>query len=89
VIAFYARAVGGAGYRVAQQMTIGPTAMLTARKGESQAVTITATQAAGATQVQIVVGRNRHWPLMVNSSLTIKEVDLPRFNGDYLLIATA
>jgi hypothetical protein len=60
VIAFYARAVAGAGYGIAQQMNVGPTAMLTAQKGEGEAVTITATQAGGATQVQIVAGHDRH-----------------------------
>lgn len=59
VIAFYAQAVGGAGYSIAQQMTVGPTAMLTAQKGEGEAVTITATQAGGATQVQVVAGHDR------------------------------
>lgn len=59
VIGFYRQAVSAAGYRVAQQMTMGPTAMLTAQRGEGEAVTVTATQAAGATQVQVVVGQRR------------------------------
>ena len=59
VIAFYGQAVGAAGYRVAQQMNMGPTAMLTATRGEGEAVTVTATGAGGATQVQIVVGQRR------------------------------
>lgn len=59
VIGFYRQAVGAAGYRVAQQMNMGPTAMLTAERGGGEAVTITATQAGGATQVQVVVGQGR------------------------------
>lgn len=59
VIAFYAQAVGAAGYRVAQQMNVGPTAMLTATRGAGEAVTVTATAAGGTTQVQVVVGRGR------------------------------
>jgi hypothetical protein len=59
VIAFYAQAVGGAGYSIAQQMTIGPTAMLTAHKGEGEAVTITATQAGSVTQIQVMAGHDR------------------------------
>jgi len=55
VINFYAQAVGHAGYTIANQATLGPTAMLTAQKGPHDAVTITATGAGGATQVNIVV----------------------------------
>lgn len=55
VIAFYAQAVGAAGYTIANRMDMGATATLTARRGQSGAVNIVATQAAGATQVQIIV----------------------------------
>jgi hypothetical protein len=61
VIAFYVQAAGGAGYRVAQQMNMGPTAMMTATRGEreDEGLTVTATGAGGATQVQVVVGHGR------------------------------
>jgi len=59
VIAFYAQAANAAGYRIAQQMNMGSTAVLAAGRGEGEGVTVTATQAGGATQVQIVVGRQR------------------------------
>jgi hypothetical protein len=54
VIAFYAQAVGAAGYTIANQATMGPTAMLTAQKGPGDTVTVTATQAGTTTQVNIV-----------------------------------
>jgi hypothetical protein len=57
VIAFYAQSVSGAGYRIANQMQMGATASLTAQRGEGEAVNIIATQAGGATQVQIIVAR--------------------------------
>lgn len=57
VIAFYARSVSGAGYRIANQMNAGPTATLTAQRGEGEAVNIVATQIGGATQVQIIIAR--------------------------------
>ena len=60
VIAFYAQSVGGAGYRIANQMTMGPTASLTAQRGEGEVVNIVATQAGGATQVQIIIARGQH-----------------------------
>jgi len=56
VIAFYGQAVTGAGYRVASQMNMGPTAMIVATRAEGEGVTVSATQSGGATQVQIVVG---------------------------------
>jgi hypothetical protein len=59
VIAFYAQAATGAGYRIAQQMNMGPTAALTAVRAEGEAVSVTATQAGGTTQVQVVVGQRR------------------------------
>jgi hypothetical protein len=58
VIDFYARAAGGAGYAIVNQMNMGATATLTARKGEGQAVNIVASQTGGATQVQIVVANS-------------------------------
>ena len=57
VIAFYAQSVSAAGYRIANQMAMGPTAALTAQRGESDVVNIIATGAGGATQVQIIVAR--------------------------------
>jgi hypothetical protein len=57
VIDFYARAAAGAGYAI-NQMNMGATATLTARKGEGQAVNIVASQTGGATQVQIVVANS-------------------------------
>jgi hypothetical protein len=59
VIGFYSQAATAAGYRIAQQMTMGPTQMMTAARAEGDGVTVTATQAGGATQVQIVVGARR------------------------------
>jgi hypothetical protein len=58
VVAFYAQALAGAGYRIASQMNLGPaTSSLTAQRGEGEAVNVTATQVGGATQVQIIVAR--------------------------------
>jgi hypothetical protein len=54
VIAFYTQAVGASGYIIASQATMGPTAMITARKGSADTVTVTATQAGTTTQVNIV-----------------------------------
>jgi len=59
VIAFYTQSVGGAGYRIANQMNMGATASMTAQRGEGEVVNIVATQAAGATQVQIIVARGQ------------------------------
>ena len=56
VIAFYTQAVTGAGYRVASQMNMGPTAMIVATRAEGEGVTVSATQSGGATQVQIIAG---------------------------------
>jgi hypothetical protein len=55
VIAFYAQAVAAAGYTIANRMDMGATSTLTAQRGEGQAFHIVATQAAGATRVQIIV----------------------------------
>lgn len=55
VIAFYAQAIAGAGYTVANRMDVGAYSTLTARRDGGQAVNIVATQAAGATRVQIIV----------------------------------
>ena len=55
VIAFYAQSLGGAGYRIANQMNMGATATLTAARAEGEAVNVTATQVGGVTQVQIIV----------------------------------
>jgi len=59
VIGFYSQAATAAGYRVAQQMMMGPTQMLTATRAEGEGVTISATEAGGATQVQVIVGQSR------------------------------
>ena len=57
VVDFYAAAAERAGYRIAQRMTAGQTAMLTAQRGEGEVLNVTATAAAGAgTQVQIIAG---------------------------------
>jgi hypothetical protein len=55
VIAFYAQAVAGAGYTIANRMDMGATATLTAQRRQGQAINIVATQAGGATRVQIIV----------------------------------
>jgi hypothetical protein len=56
VIDFYARAIGAAGYTIANRMDMGASATLTARRGQGQAVNIVATQAGAAgTRVQIIV----------------------------------
>jgi hypothetical protein len=56
VIAFYAREIVRGGYSVANQMDMGQSATLTARRGEGQAVNVTATRIGDATQVQIIAG---------------------------------
>jgi hypothetical protein len=53
VIAFYTQAVTAAGYTIAAHMDMGPTAMLTAQRGEGQAVSIVATPGGSETRVQI------------------------------------
>jgi hypothetical protein len=58
VIAFYTRSVGGAGYTIANQSTMEPTAMLTAEKAGGRTITVTATQAGATTQVNIVVAND-------------------------------
>src|SRR3954447_1978679 len=55
VIGFYAQAIAGAGYTIANRMDLGATSTLTARRGTGQAVNIVATQAGGGTRVQIIV----------------------------------
>jgi hypothetical protein len=59
VIAFYAPAVVRGGYSVANQMDMGQTATLTARRGQGEALNITATRTGGVTQVQIVAAAGR------------------------------
>jgi hypothetical protein len=54
VIAFYAPAVVRGGYSIANQMDMGQTATLTARRGQGQALNITATRIGDVTQVQII-----------------------------------
>jgi hypothetical protein len=55
VIAFYAQAIAGAGYTIANRMDLGATSTVTARRGDGLQVNIVATQAAGNTRVQIIV----------------------------------
>jgi hypothetical protein len=55
VIAFYAEAMGGAGYTIANRMDMAATATLSARRGQSGAVSIVATQVGGSTRVQIII----------------------------------
>jgi hypothetical protein len=59
VIAFYAEAARRGGYTIANELNMGATATLTAQKGPGEAVNITATQAGGATQVQLIVALNQ------------------------------
>lgn len=59
VIAFYAPAVVRGGYSVANQMDLGRSATLTARRGQGEALNITATRIGDVSQVQIVVAAGR------------------------------
>lgn len=59
VISFYARELVRGGYSVANQMDMGQTATLTARRGESEGLNVTATRIGDATQVQIIAGVGR------------------------------
>jgi hypothetical protein len=59
VIAFYAPAVVRGGYSVANQMDLGQTATLTARRGRGEALNITATRTGDVTQVQIIAAAGR------------------------------
>lgn len=59
VIAFYAPAVVRGGYSVANQMDLGQTATLSARRGQSEALNITATRTGDVTQVQIIAAAGR------------------------------
>lgn len=59
VVAFYVQAIGRDGYTIANQMDMGETATMTARRGQSEAVNVTATRTGGATQVQIVAAAGR------------------------------
>lgn len=54
VIAFYAPAVVRGGYSIANQMDMGQTATLTARRGQNGVLNITATRTGDVTQVQII-----------------------------------
>jgi hypothetical protein len=60
VIAFYAAAAGSGGYRIANRMEMGATATLTAEKGDGTVINVIATPAGGFTQVQLIVGHDRH-----------------------------
>ncbi|MEA3014155.1 MAG: hypothetical protein QOD42_2700 [Sphingomonadales bacterium] len=59
VIAFYAQAIVRNGYAIANQMDLGQNAALTARRGQSQVLNITAHRAGDVTQVQIVAPEGR------------------------------
>jgi hypothetical protein len=59
VIAFYAPAVVRSGYSVANQMDLGQTATLSARRGQNEALNITAHRAGDVTQVQIIAAAGR------------------------------
>jgi hypothetical protein len=59
VIAFYAPAVGRSGYSVANQMDLGQSATLTARRGQGEVLNITATRTGDVTQVQIIAAAGR------------------------------
>ena len=59
VIAFYAPAIVRGGYSVANQMDLGQTATLSARRGQGEALNITATRAGDVTQVQIIAAAGR------------------------------
>jgi hypothetical protein len=59
VINFYADAILRSGYNIENQMDLGESATLSARRGQSVALNITATRAADATQVQIVAAAGR------------------------------
>ncbi|HYI47138.1 MAG TPA: hypothetical protein VEX35_01620 [Allosphingosinicella sp.] len=56
VISFYAAEALRGGYSIANQMDLGQSATLTARRGEGQALNVTATRVGDATQVQIIAG---------------------------------
>lgn len=59
VIAFYAPAIVRGGYSVANQMDLGQTATLTGRRGQGEALNITATRTGDVTQVQIIAAAGR------------------------------
>ena len=59
VIAFYAPAIVRGGYNVANQMDLGQTATLTARRGQGEALNITATRVGEVTQVQVIAAAGR------------------------------
>jgi hypothetical protein len=59
VVAFYAQSLGAAGYTIANQMSMGPTASLVAQHGQGQSVSIVATEAGGSTRVEIIAGTTR------------------------------
>lgn len=59
VIAFYAPAIVRGGYSVANQMDLGQTATLSARRGQGEALNITATRTGDVTQVQIIAAAGR------------------------------
>jgi hypothetical protein len=59
VVAFYADAARRAGFREIHRVRSGPSEVLGLERGERDMMNVTATRAAGATSVQIMVGRGR------------------------------
>jgi hypothetical protein len=55
VIAFYAQAIAGAGYVIANRMDMATASSLTARSSTGQVVNIVAAQTGGNTRVQIII----------------------------------
>jgi hypothetical protein len=56
VVDFYKQALVAAGYTIANEMHMGPTASLAAQRGQGQGVSVVATPAGGETRVEIIVG---------------------------------
>ena len=59
VIAFYADAARGAGFREVQRARSGPSEVLGLERANGDVMNVTATAAPGATSVQIMAGRGR------------------------------
>jgi hypothetical protein len=59
VIAFYADAARGAGFREIRRARSGPSEVLGLERANGVAMNVTATASAGATSVQIMAGRGR------------------------------
>jgi len=59
VIAFYADAAAGAGFRVAQRATAGPSSVLSLERDNGDVMNVTATGTPTGTSVQIMAGQER------------------------------